>query len=123
MIMAVILNRSRREGRSADVLMSVLVLDSLESVTSFLSQLSVLCAHRVLNEEEVELRRKGDGKPEDSKEACQDWTEKNHLTYRCRREVSEGQAFAAARPAGSIRATVVTWSIEACLRRRWCGVV
>ena len=54
--MAVILHRSRREGRSADVLMSVLVLDSLESVTSFLSQLSVLCAHRVLNEEEVEPR-------------------------------------------------------------------
>jgi len=99
MVMAIVLDRSRREGRSADLFMRVLVLDSLEFVASFLSQFSVLWAHRVLNEEEVELRRKRSRKPEESKEACQEWTERNHLTYCSLREVPEGQGLAAARRA------------------------
>ena len=102
MVMAVILDRGRREGRSADLFMSILVLDSLEFVTSSLSQLSVLWAHRVFNNKEVELRRKRSGKPEESKQACQEWTETNHLFYRFLREVSEGQGLPEGRRAGSV---------------------
>jgi len=52
--------------------MSVLLRDPepLRLVSSLLGELSVLRADGVLDDEEVQLRRKGTGKPEECQAAC-----------------------------------------------------